>query len=251
MIKDNDYDSVAAERQKRFMNGESKPHRFVEKPAMQKLLPSLKGKRVLMLGCGTGEESKILEAKNAARLVGIDISKVSIDLANKTYPKHDFRVGDINTKLDFEDETFDFVYSSLALDYADSPLRVYKEVYRILKNKGKFQFSVPHPVRWSSEVVNINGVPTELMGWSNDNMYPRVYGNYMKYAQHRHTFTIESPIKIWVGPPSMHFRLLKQAGFTVDDFIETQAIEETKKVDAYYFERFSKLPQFSIFLASK
>ncbi|HSX14376.1 MAG TPA: methyltransferase domain-containing protein [Candidatus Saccharimonadales bacterium] len=252
MTKFNDYDSVAEKRQQRFLKGESMPHRFVEKPAMEKMLPPLAGQKVLMIGCGTGEESRLLVEKGAKELIGIDTSKVSIDLATKTYPNHQFQVGDMN-KLDFDDDEFDFVYSSLAIDYTDSPLGVYREVYRVLKQGGVFQFSVPHPVRWSSEIVEIDGVRTRVLGFSENKEKPRVYGNYNDYALHEHEFTISNgdPIRVWVGPPSMHFQMLKEAGFRVEEFVETKAVVEAKKVDEYYFDRFSRLPQFVLFQALK
>jgi len=252
MANVNDYDAVAAKRQERFKKGESLPHRFVEKPAMKKLLPDLNGQTVLMMGCGTGEESKLLVERGATELIGIDLSTVSIKLAQEAFPNHKFQVGDIN-KLEFDDATFDFVYSSLAVDYTADPLGVYKEVARVLKPNGVFQFSVPHPVRWSSEQVEVEGVPTRLLGFAESKEQPRVYGNYSDYQEHAHSFLLspDDPLNIWVGPPSMHFNMLKQAGFRVEEFVETRAIEEAKQVDEYYYDRFSKLPQFTIFQAIK
>jgi hypothetical protein len=46
MEKVNDYDAVAKERQERFLKGESKPHRFVEKPAMRQMLPPLEDREL-------------------------------------------------------------------------------------------------------------------------------------------------------------------------------------------------------------
>ena len=53
---------------RRTEKGEKLPHRFVEKPAMRKLLPNLANKKVLMLGCGTGEESLLLEELGATAM---------------------------------------------------------------------------------------------------------------------------------------------------------------------------------------
>lgn len=58
----NDYDKFAKERQEELLKGEKKPHRFSEKPMMKSMLSSLNGKKVLMLGCGTGEESVLLKS---------------------------------------------------------------------------------------------------------------------------------------------------------------------------------------------
>lgn len=84
MTQANDYDRWAADRQKGLKAGESLPHRFVEKPAMRKLLPDLHNKRVLLVGCGTGEESQLLSEYGAADMVGIDLSRESIRLAKES-----------------------------------------------------------------------------------------------------------------------------------------------------------------------
>lgn len=85
----NDYDNFASQIQDDLLAGRKPPHRFVEKPAMKKLLPDLKNKKVLMVGCGTGEESTLLEEFGAISLVGIDLSKDSVRLAQERYPNHD------------------------------------------------------------------------------------------------------------------------------------------------------------------
>ena len=51
--------------------GTKRPHRFIEKTMMRELLPNLTGKKVLMLGCGTGEESLMLN--EFGNLNGFDI----------------------------------------------------------------------------------------------------------------------------------------------------------------------------------
>ena len=56
----NDYDKYAKMRQEQILKGEKRPHRFLEKPMMRELLPDLTGKKVLMLGCGTGDECLLL-----------------------------------------------------------------------------------------------------------------------------------------------------------------------------------------------
>src|SRR5882672_454673 len=99
MTEINDYHTWAAIRQKELKAGEKLPHRFVEKPAMRKLLPSLKGKKVLLLGCGTGEESMLLAEYGAANMVGVDLSKESIRLAQESYPEHTFLVGDMHNLI--------------------------------------------------------------------------------------------------------------------------------------------------------
>ncbi len=159
----NEYDKYAKQRQEALLNGTSKPHRFVEKPMMRSMLPNLKNKKILMLGCGTGEETKLLEDFGASDLTGIDLSVNSIKIANETYPQYHFITGDMH-ELPFENATFDFVYSSLTIHYSNRPIDVYSEIYRVLKKSGELLFSIGHPLRWSSENVIINNIPIKLIG---------------------------------------------------------------------------------------
>ncbi len=250
MTSTNDYDKFAAERQERFKKGESLPHRFVEKPAMRSILPDLANKSVLMLGCGTGEESKLLEEFGASSMQGMDLSEVSVQLANKSYPTHTFIQGDMH-KLGFPDNTFDFVYSSLTIHYSDNPKAVYEEVMRVLKPGGRLQFSVGHPMRWASERIDINGLTSKVLGFTEGDDDFRAYGSYSAFDKYDETFSTGETLSFWVGPPSMHFKLLRDCGFVVSEFIETKAIVETQEVNSNYFKRFSQFPQFTIFAADK
>ncbi len=204
-------------------------------------MPDLTGKRILLLGCGSGEESKLLEEFGATNLVGIDLSVESIKLAKESYPGYEFTVGDMH-RLAFADREFDFVYSSLTVHYSDNPLAVYKEVGRVLKPGGSFQFSVGHPVRWASDVANVDGRQVRLLGYTEGKDKPKLYGKYHTFSRHQDAFSDGMVVQYWIGPPSMHFNLLKQAGFTV---------EACNDIDPYYYERFSEFPQWAVFVAKK
>lgn len=250
MTKVNDYEKFAAKIQKELISGDRWPHRYVEKPMMEKLLPNIKGKSVLLLGCGTGEESVMLKKYGAKEISGTDISKKSIQLAKQTYPEHKFLVGDMH-KIAFKNERFDFVYSSLAVHYSKNPIIVYKEVNRVLKKGGKFLVSVGHPLRWASKEVIIDGIPMKVMGFSNDPKKSKLIGNYSTFKEHTQHFPNGEVIKFWVGSPSFHFNLLKESGFSVEEFVESQVIDECKKVNIIYYQRGHEFPQFMAFLAKK
>ena len=250
MKKVNDYDKYAAERQERLKKGEKLSHKYVEKPMMSDMLPSLSDKKVLMVGCGTGEETKLLEKSGVKSLTGIDISPESIKLANETYPNHSFEVGDMH-HIEFPDNTFDFAYSSVTIHYSAEPLKVLREIYRILDKDGQILFSVGHPLRWSAETINIYGTPTSVLGYAIDKTKPRVYGTYNSYTQHEANFISGEALQFWVGAPSFYYQLLKEAGFVVDDFQESKAIKSCEAVNSYYYQKYSELPQFMAFLATK
>lgn len=254
--KINDYDKFAEKRQQDLINGMKPSHRFVEKPMMKSMLPNLKNKKILMLGCGTGEESKLLEAFGADvnNLVGIDLSGKSIEIAKNTYSNVEFLVADMN-ELPFLDNTFDFVYSSLAIHYNGTPEKTYEEVFRVLKPGGEFLFSIAHPLRWGSEEVELNGETVRIIGCSRSDTGNRVYGTYHSNVKHTHSFFAWQDdgevLQIYVGSPSMHFKLLRNAGFDVLDFTESKCVEEAKEVDMNYYVKNSEVPQFMAFLAKK
>lgn len=254
----NDYDKFAKERQEKLKSGMLPAHRFVEKPMMKSMMPDLTLKKILMLGCGTGEETELLQLFGADinNLIGIDLSEESIKIAKETYPNIDFRVSDMN-ELPFMDESFDFVYSSLTIHYTKTPNKVYDEVYRVLKKDGLLLFSVGHPIRWGSMEKEINGKIYRLMGCSINDNESIVYGKYNTFE--KHTFSSfawqnredNEILSFYVGSPSFHFKLLRKSGFEVLDFTESKCIEEAKEVDINYYSKNKELPQFMSFLAKK
>lgn len=113
-----------------------------------KLIGEVKGKRVLEIGCGGGQNSVAL-AKKGAIVSGIDASEKQITyakaLARKEQVDADFFVGDMQDLSRFSDGTFDLVITAISLLYVESLERTFSEVYRVLKDGGIFVFSEGHP----------------------------------------------------------------------------------------------------------
>jgi len=93
----NRYASVWAQR---IRSGKMFSHSCLERPAMLAKLKNIKGKSVLCLGCGSGEECKCLKNLGAKKVVGVDICKGLINVARKSYPELEFYEEDIE-KLAF------------------------------------------------------------------------------------------------------------------------------------------------------
>lgn len=101
---------------------------------------------ILDLGMGDGFVEEILRERNTKyKLFGIDISKVSIDKANKNL-KGEFILGDV-LKINryYNRKTFDSILAIELLEHisVSKLFSFYKNIHRLLKDDGKFIFSIP------------------------------------------------------------------------------------------------------------
>jgi SAM-dependent methyltransferase len=97
---------------------------------------------LLDVGCGQGQDSRLFAAKGYD-VVGIDFAAEGLRFANEKTPaglkgKLRFEQADISQPLDFPDESFDVVYSHLAIHYFDAVTTqsIFDEFHRILKKGG-------------------------------------------------------------------------------------------------------------------
>jgi SAM-dependent methyltransferase len=118
-----------------------------EWPAFQRLLPPLRDKRVLDLGCGLGYFAREARARGARHVTGVDLSERMLDAARGQ--TDDPGITYLRASLEeFEPAaaSCDLVVSSLALHYiADYP-RLVRRVAACLVPGGRFAFSVEHPI---------------------------------------------------------------------------------------------------------
>jgi ubiquinone/menaquinone biosynthesis C-methylase UbiE len=118
-----------------------------EWPAIRALLPDLRGRSVLDLGCGYGWFCRWARQNGAAQVLGIDVSekmlargRAATQDAAITYTRADME------HLELPQESFDLVYSSLALHYIENLDGLLSQVYRSLASGGSLVFSVEHPI---------------------------------------------------------------------------------------------------------
>ncbi|GAB2045930.1 class I SAM-dependent methyltransferase [Agathobaculum sp. TL06] len=85
---------------------------------LKKMLPDFKGKRVLDLGCGYGWHCIYAMENGASSVVGVDISHKMLEVAKgKThFPQIEYECCAIED-VDFPEESFDVILSSLAFHY--------------------------------------------------------------------------------------------------------------------------------------
>ncbi|MFD1319059.1 class I SAM-dependent methyltransferase [Loigolactobacillus zhaoyuanensis] len=118
-----------------------------EWPTLQKLLPDFTGKTVLDLGCGYGWHCIYAAEHGAKAVTGVDLSAQMLQVARQktTAANVTYQQADI-AQVDFPENTFDVVLSSLAFHYLESFTEIAQAVHHYLKPNGKFIFSVEHPI---------------------------------------------------------------------------------------------------------
>ncbi|MFE4573235.1 glycosyltransferase [Paenibacillus chitinolyticus] len=102
---------------------------------------------VLEIGCANGDLS-IFIASHGAKLYGIDIDPVAIDLARHKvaelgFDTCHFQIGN-GYKLQFEDDTFDTVVVAEVLEHVNDPYKILTEAHRVCRPGGTVIVSVPN-----------------------------------------------------------------------------------------------------------
>lgn len=100
------------------------------------LLGDVKNKKVLDIGAGTGRLSLQL-AKGGAQVMALDVSAKMLELVKRKNHKVQTTVADAEN-LPFENNSFDVVTAAFLIVHLKDPTRFFDEVYRILKDGGKF-----------------------------------------------------------------------------------------------------------------
>lgn len=118
-----------------------------EWPALRALVPDLKGRKVVDLGCGFGWFSRWAREQGAAEVLGLDVSEKMLARAREmtsdaaiTYERADLE------KLALPEASFDLAYSSLAFHYIENLPEMLTNVHRALVPGGRLVASVEHPI---------------------------------------------------------------------------------------------------------
>lgn len=118
-----------------------------EWPALQAMLPDLRGTSVLDLGCGFGWFCRWARQAGAAQVQGMDVSERMLARAAATtddpairYARQDLE------ELVLPEAMFDLVYSSLTLHYIAAIRPLLASIHRALRPGGSLVFSMEHPI---------------------------------------------------------------------------------------------------------
>ncbi len=144
----NDWDLVVEDWDLFNSSGKNVHRDFLNLPKFIEALPPYKKDTIgLEIGGGEGTLARSL-TKKGYRLISTDFSKKMVQLACKKEIQEPLEIKyqiENAQSLSFSNNSFDFVISFMSLMDMQYPDKVFKEIYRILKPGGYFQFSILHP----------------------------------------------------------------------------------------------------------
>ena len=208
---------------------------YIEQPAMRRSVGNVRGLKIFEAGCGPGILAEYL-VHEGAKVVGFDVSPKMIELAKERVPRNaTFFVADMARALPLEqDGQFDMVVSSLAIDYVKDWTTPLSEFHRLLKPKGKFIFTIQHPLgswNWYRPecAFGVQYVEASWKGFTDD---PVIMPDYYR--------SFEEVINPLIN-----------AGFKILKTEDLRPIDALRTLDPYKFGKFSKLASFMCVIVEK
>ncbi|WP_322922663.1 class I SAM-dependent methyltransferase [Paenibacillus campi] len=214
---------------------------FVEQPAFRSLLPSLQGKRVLDLGCGSGQLATYMLEQGAAHVTGTDISASMLSLA----PQHE-QIEYIQApmeQLDFPGNHFDIIVSSLALHYVEQYEAMIRKIAHWLRAGGTFVFSTEHPLVTAK---------LDKEGWVENEQGERLYYVIDQYSQEgiRRSHWVVDDVITYHRRLSTLMNGVIQSGLRIEAVIEPEPTAEGLEKMPQLVDELRK-PSFIVIGASK
>ena len=194
---------------------EGSPNKNEEEPAILSLLPSIKGKSILDLGCGKGEYCQKFIKMGAMKVTGVDISNKMLETARQQVKNVEFIRSDIGD-LSFIKEKFDIVFSSMAVHYIEDFNNMCKQIFHTLNDNGHFVFSTENPLQLA---------PLKGSSWTKDENDKKLHFNLSHYAlegKREMTWFVDGVIK-YHRMTSTIVNTLIYNGFTIEKILEPTA----------------------------
>ena len=203
---------------------------YIEQPAMRKAVGNVNGFKIFEAGCGPGILAEYL-IDGGAKVVAFDVSPKMIELAKNRNPKNaTFFVADGALPLPLDpshNAQFDMVVASLAIDYIKDWSMPLSEFNRLLKPKGKFIFTIQHPIgSWNwYKPESAFGVQYVEASWKGFTDEPVTMPDYYRSFEEV------------INP-------LITAGFKILKVEDLKPIDALRLVDPFKFGKYSKLATF-------
>ncbi|MDP8101996.1 class I SAM-dependent methyltransferase [Phocoenobacter atlanticus] len=226
-MKTSIYDkSVFFERYQQLRTNPMSLNEVVEKPTMFSLLPNLKNKRILDLGCGTGEHLHYYLRQGANYVSGVDLSQSMLNQAQQNFAKN--KINPTAYKLhclameqlkQLDEGNFDLITSSFAFHYIENFPQLLQDIKTKLNLKGSLIFSQEHPIVTAHKQGN---------RWEKnmDNLQIAYRLNHYRDEGERERNWFKQPFKTYHRTIATILNQLIQTGFEIEQIEEPMLIDQ-------------------------
>lgn len=206
---------------------------LLNSPAFFGMLPDIDGLEGLDIGCGEGYNTR-LAASRGARMTAVEPARVFLDSAIEEENRNPLGIRYLHGKaqeLPVEDQSFDFVMATMSfMDFPDVETAL-KEVRRVLRPGGFFQFSISHPCFQTIESGWIRNEDGSKDRWWIKDYFRRGTGEschwcFSALPEEKRDRYEPFNTPLFHRPLSEWLNILLDAGFTLERFCEPQATPE-------------------------
>jgi ubiquinone/menaquinone biosynthesis C-methylase UbiE len=184
-----------------------------------RLCGELKGRRVLDIGCGAGENA-VAMARQGAHVIAIDVSSAQLALGHKLADSAEVRVewheSDAADLAFLRADSIDLALAAGVVHEIEDLDRLLRQVHRVLRAGAPFVFSHDHPMRLAVERDDSQpgGLPLGRFE------VRRSYFDMSPIVTRRN----EEPVQVWPRTIADVFSALHRAGYRVDVLLEPEVL---------------------------
>ncbi len=247
MAKQNVYDNDAFFED--FRNSRSHEVNFndcIETPILFAMLPDLRGKTILDIGCGMGQHAKRFADMGAESVLGIDLSAKMLEYAKARNSAENI----VYRRMAMEDigaidQQFDLVTSSLVFDYAEDFGGLMRKIHGLMKDGAEFVFSMSHPIVTAWDGAYDRYTRTETG--------ERLYANLRNYCREglRKVDWVVNGYECYHRTVSTLINSLIGAGFVIEECQEAHISDEMRERYPALFGGTIHRPEFIFFRCGK
>ena len=232
-----------------FRNSRSKEVNFndcIETPILFSMLPDLRGKKILDIGCGMGQHAKKFSEMGAESVLGTDISEKMLEYAKA----HNSAANIVYRRLAMEDtdqisDQFDLVTSSLVFDYAEDFGGLMRKIRDRMKDGAELVFSMSHPIVTAWDGAYDRYTRTETG--------ERLYANLRNYCKEglRKVDWVVNGYECYHRTVSTLINDIIRAGFVLEECQEARISDEMREKYPALFGGTLHRPEFIFFRCRK
>ena len=182
----------------------------------------LKGRRVLDIGCGAGENA-VAMARQGAHVIAIDVSSAQLTLGRRLAEASEARVewhqGDAADLAFLRADSIDLALASSVVHEVEDLDRLFRQVHRVLRAGAPFVFSHDHPMHLAvgRDDREPGGLPLGRLEVRRSYFDPSPIV----------TTRDDEPLQVWPRSIADVFSALHRAGYRVDVLLEPEMLRSS------------------------